>query len=67
MSAFTEEIPSYGDLLTIEEWKDAVAFGGFVRSDGSGCWATVDKMDWASNVWSGPPPEGATHVVWFNR
>lgn len=58
----------FGDLMTVEEWLDAVAHGGFIPSDGFGHWATVNEMDVSSNVWKTRiPPEWATHVVWYNR
>lgn len=69
MSLPTDEIPDYGDLMTLEDWDACVACGGFIPYDGSGCWATNNKMDQSSNVWSKTAlrPEWATHVVWFNR
>ena len=68
MSIPTDEIPEYGDLMPLADWDACVSFGGFIPYDGFGCWATSDKMDFASNVWeAGTRPTWATHVVWFNR
>lgn len=67
MNLELKEIPEYADVMTIEEWGDSVACGGFIPDDGGGCWATTEGMDNGSNVWDGEPPEWATHVAWFNR
>ena len=60
-------LPKYGELITMEEWLNAVKGGWFIPYDGSGHWATATNMDSSSDVWSGDPPEWATHVMWFNR
>ena len=39
-----EELPNYGDLMTIEHWLGYVTTGGFIDYDGHGNLATEDKM-----------------------
>jgi len=57
------------DVYTLADWKDAVKLGHFNEYDGSGCWVkdgyhmTDDVFD---DVFT-TPPEGATHVAWFNK
>lgn len=69
-----EKLPSYGDLMTIEEWLENVECGGFIDYDGSGTLAYKDKMSdidvYPSMVKSGMFQMirgDFTHVVWFNR
>lgn len=70
-------VPSYGELLTIKEFYADIRNGTITDYDGFGEWSD-GKVCWGdpwrpetlaipskfspSNV-----PEGATHVVWFNR
>ena len=68
-----EDIPEYGDLMTLEHFKDCCDAGGFIDYDGSGNYALKDKM---SNKSVSPSDikkgryrdkEEFTHIVWFNR
>ena len=66
-----EEIPSYGDLFTIEDFRGYCLDGVIMDDDGSGNYATHDQM---SNVDAQPSliEKGEidlrfTHVVWFNK
>jgi len=65
------DLPEYGDHMTIEKFRECVAYGGFIDYDGSGNFATATQM---SNFEVSPSafpsmevPKWATHVVWFNR
>lgn len=61
-----ELLPSYGDLLTLEEWEEATVKSNMITEhDGFGEWATESHT---SNVscWH-PRPEWATHVMWYNK
>ncbi len=58
-------IPSYGDLIPLEEWKDLTSKRAIIPDDGTGNWATETEMSAISCF--APRPEWATHVVWFNR
>lgn len=61
-------IPDYADLITLKEFKECVACGGFIPYDGSGYYATENSMDKETDVWSSKkPPTWATHVAWFNK
>ncbi|GAF85281.1 unnamed protein product [marine sediment metagenome] len=62
-----------GDLMTIEEWKECVEGGGFIDYDGSGNYATKDKV---SNKSVSPSDVEAgrfrtdvefTHIMWYNK
>lgn len=66
MYQYTEEIPKYGHLMTIEDWLKNVACGNFTNYDGSGYYCKDGKMDCDNEVFSNPPLD-ATHVCWFNK
>lgn len=67
---YTEPIPDYGDVMTVEDWKAAVRSGSFNDYDGGGKAAKDGKVD---KCWIYPSeadasiPEDATHIVWFNK
>lgn len=64
-------IPSYGNLMTMEEFKEDVDGGGFIDYDGSGNYSdgkemtniTINPSDIQSNEYR----KDFTHVVWFNK
>jgi hypothetical protein len=60
-------LPDDGELLSMAEWKQAVACGSFIPYDGDGHWVYGDRMDSESDSFQMPPPELATGVMWFNR
>jgi hypothetical protein len=58
--------------MTVAEFREEVACGGFTNSDGSGRWslgnAVIDNsrvFDYYGELLS--PPAGVTHVVWYNK
>jgi len=64
--------------MTIEDFTDACEEGAFVDYDGHGQWVIgddilIDDFDHVhgaampSKVLTGQIPEGATHVVWYNK
>jgi hypothetical protein len=64
--------PIYGDLFTMEQFRQDCADGYFIDYDGSGCLATATGMSreviYPSMFKQGVVfPEWATHVVWFNK
>lgn len=63
------EIPDYGNLYLIEEFRSNVDCGGFIPYDGAGYYATKTHMSREHSVWSSNKeiPSWATHVIWFNR
>jgi hypothetical protein len=66
---------AYGDLMTFEEFKDAVEDGVFIDDDGSGDWATSEGYyETGPSVFPSDlsrenfvKPDWATHVMWYNR
>jgi hypothetical protein len=66
-----EDIPNYGEHMSLEEWLGAVKFSGFIDYDGHSKLATINQV---SNIMIVPSeangykfPEWATHIVWYNR
>ncbi len=66
-----EDLPDFGDHMTLEEFKSVAERGMFTDYDGFGELATStqcsDVVIKPSDVGSMPIPEWATHVMWFNR
>lgn len=68
-----EDIPDYGDHMTLTEWKSCVKSGGFIDYDGFGNYASNNQM---SNITLSPSDyhnkrmvrnSNFTHIVWFNK
>lgn len=69
---FDELNEDYGDLMTAEEFIDTVEVGGFIPYDGDGYWSNGTHHSHELSVWDdnnklSKRPQGATHVIWFNR
>ena len=68
-----EEIPKpeHGTHMTKEEFIENCRFGGFINSDGFGCYATetqiTDKYVRPSDLMTGDFDPDWSHIVWFNR
>lgn len=67
-------IPSYGDHMTLQEFKDACYDGLFTDDDGSGNLATKTHMSELHEIYPSMMthaertiPKEFTHVVWFNK
>lgn len=59
----------FGDLMTIEEWNEAVSYNAFIPSDGSGYYAWENHQSELS-VWTigfDIDPYKFTHVIWYNK
>lgn len=56
---------TYGDLMTIDEFEEAFEEGWIDEDDGIGYFSD-GKMRSNKDAF-GNRPEGATHVVWFNK
>lgn len=66
-----------GDLIPLQEWIDSVKSGMFNDDDGMGDYATEthhwsqDGFNWVypSDVGTSRfnPPEGCTHILWYNK
>lgn len=68
-----ENIPDYGDQMTMKHFKENCDAGGFIDYDGSGSYASKTKM---SNIGIVPSDfkrgtihknKEFTHIIWFNR
>jgi len=67
-----EELPDYGDHMTIEAFKKSIECGAFIDYDGFGDFATKtmvsDKTFLPSNFLERLSKyPWATHVVWYNK
>lgn len=64
-------IPDYGDLMTCEEFEEAVQMGCFIDYDGHGYYASETEMSEVLALPSDVLRHGFrrdfTHVVWFNQ
>jgi hypothetical protein len=57
------------DVFTLAEWRSQVEAGHFNEHDGSGCWVK-DNTHMTDHLFDdvfSDPPDGCTHVVWFNK
>ena len=67
----TEEIPNFGDVLTMEEFIECCQMEGFINYDGYGCYATKDTMFCdvilPSYVTRRNNIKNYPYVIWFNR
>lgn len=67
------DLPNFGDHMTIQDFKDCVASGGFIPDDGTGRYATADKqsdvyVDFDEDEIDKHIEAGIfTHVMWFNK
>lgn len=66
---FTEKVPSFTDLMTVDTFIEIVKHGGINGYDGVGSW-----LDWDGNVlgpvgWSAADemPDAADFVAWYNK
>ena len=78
-ATYTDPVPDYGELMTVEEYLAAVDRGSFIDYDGHGE-AVRDGLVARHNPFIPGPndpvvpsdrdskiPLDATHVVWYNR
>ncbi len=66
-----EDLPKYGDHMTIQEFRNCCKSGLFIDYDGFGYLATKDSE---SNIEIRPSnlkklkiPKWTTHVMWYNK
>jgi hypothetical protein len=67
---YTGVIPEYGDLLTVQEFKDNCERGYLIDYDGVGAISDGVSIDNFSRVYPSTRdsiPVDATHIVWFNK
>lgn len=66
---YCNDLPSYGDLMTVDEFRGSVACGGLIDYDGYGC-PVKDGREANINIYPSYQhliPLDATHIMWFNR
>ncbi|KKL73771.1 hypothetical protein LCGC14_2071490 [marine sediment metagenome] len=62
--------PNYGDLLTLEEFREQLRIGGIVSSDGCGYYASATQESNVPVVFDADyviELPGLTHVMWYNK
>lgn len=64
---YAQELPDYGDLMTIAEWNEAVTCGALTDDDGSGNLVKDGRMSRVCVYPSTMDLRDATHVMWFNK
>lgn len=64
---FTDEIPHYGEVFTIPEFKEAIEDGDITKDDGAGYYSDGLHMSRKNPVFGGEQPDGARYVIWFNK
>lgn len=62
---YRNDIPDYGDVFTLKEWKEITESGGINSDDGHGYWCK-DGKESNDEVFS-TEAQDATHVAWFNK
>ena len=55
------------DIMTISEFLACKKSGFLIPDDGSGWWGTETHHTYEGSIWRDEPPEGATHVHWYNK
>lgn len=66
---YSGELSDYGDLMTVQEFKDSVESGGFIDYDGHGR-PVKDGKEAGFDIYPSIQhliPLDATHIMWFNR
>ena len=66
---YNQDVPEYGELMTVEQFRQYVKSGMFIDYDGFGCPVKDGKM---ADLQISPStsqliPSSATHICWFNR
>lgn len=67
---YDKPLSEYGELMTVQEFKDAVRCAAFTDYDGFGCPVKDGKV--YSKFFVSPSrlhdiPEDATHIEWYNK
>lgn len=59
------EVPDFADVMTVQEWQEAVEDGWFINDDGSGYWVKDGKE--SDDMVFADPQLDATHVSWYHK
>ncbi len=66
-----EDIPEYGDVMTLKDWLECVEEGGFIDYDGHGRYVRDGKesdiMIYPSDVRYDSIRDDFDTIIWFNR
>ncbi len=62
----TEKLPTYGDLMTLDEFFEMEDCGCFTSDDGQGYYATEDEMTNISYKFD-KFKYGFEYIMWFNK
>lgn len=66
-----EPVPNYGDLMLIDDFKEACDTGSFIDSDGMGYYAIETAKSAVrakpSDFRRGIIDRDYTHIIWFNK
>lgn len=61
----SDEIDEFEEIYPIEEFEQALIYNAFTPEDGSGVYIINGEKTEVGCF--DPKPEGATHVVWYNK
>ncbi len=67
---YSKSNPKYGDLMTVKEFRGAVAEGWFIDYDGYGNASNGTHVDPDVCIYPSMVdaiPADATHIMWYNR
>jgi hypothetical protein len=64
---FTDEIPHYGEVFTISEFKEQIKDGDITKVDGIGYYSDGLHMSRKHPVFSAEEPNGSLYVIWFSK
>lgn len=71
MELFSKKVEPDDEIMSLLDWAKAVKSGLFIPSNGFGVYATATRkqsgFDAPDPFSSAPIPQGATHVVWYNK
>lgn len=64
---FEELRDDYSDVMTLDDFFECEDHGLLIPDDGCGFYGTETNYIYDFSIWRHLPPEGATHVHWYNK
>lgn len=64
---FEDKRDDYSDVMTLEEFFECENTGMITPDDGIGYYGSDTHYTYDVSIWRHLPPEGATHVHWYNK
>lgn len=64
---FPHSEDTYSDIMTIDEFLECERTGSLIPDDGIGYYGTETHYTETHSIWRHLPPEGTTHVHWYNK